>query len=71
MQTEVLKDAIDYYKFNLIFGGARRDEEQSCSKERIVSLREKEHVWNTKNLRPELWNLFNFNKNQEELILAE
>ena len=66
MKTKALKDAIDYYKFDLIFGGARRDEEQSRSKERIVSLREKNHIWNPKNQRPELWNLFNYNKNQDQ-----
>ena len=64
MKTEALKQAIDNYKFDFIFGGARRDEEQSRSKERIVSLREEKHTWDPKNQRPELWNLFNFNKNQ-------
>jgi sulfate adenylyltransferase subunit 2 len=66
MKTEALKQAIDYYKFDFIFGGARRDEEQSRSKERIVSVREKKHIWNPKNQRAELWNLFNFNKNQDQ-----
>jgi sulfate adenylyltransferase subunit 2 len=66
MKTEALKQAIDHYKFDFIFGGARRDEEQSRSKERIVSVRERKHIWDPKNQRPELWNLFNFNKNQEQ-----
>jgi len=66
MKTEALKQAIDYHKFDFIFGGARRDEEQSRSKERIVSLREKAHSWDPKNQRPELWSLFNFHKNQDQ-----
>ena len=66
MKTEALKQAIDKYKFDFIFGGARRDEEQSRSKERIVSVRENTHTWDPKNQRPELWSLFNFNKNQDQ-----
>lgn len=66
MKTEALKQAINHHKFDFIFGGARRDEEQSRSKERIVSLRENTHRWDPKNQRPELWNLFNFNKSQEQ-----
>ena len=66
MKTEALKQAIDHYKFDFIFGGARRDEEQSRSKERIVSVRERKHIWDPKNQRPELWNLFNFNRNQDQ-----
>jgi sulfate adenylyltransferase subunit 2 len=66
MKTEALKQAIDLHKFDFIFGGARRDEEQSRSKERIVSLREKAHSWDPKNQRPELWSLFNFHKNQDQ-----
>jgi sulfate adenylyltransferase subunit 2 len=66
MKTESLKKAIDQYKFDFIFGGARRDEDQSRSKERIVSLREKNHIWNPKNQRPEIWNLFNFEKFKDQ-----
>jgi sulfate adenylyltransferase subunit 2 len=66
MKTEALKQAIDLHKFDFIFGGARRDEEQSRSKERIVSLREKAHSWDPRNQRPELWSLFNFHKNQDQ-----
>lgn len=66
MKTEALKQAIDLHKFDFIFAGARRDEEQSRSKERIVSLREKAHSWDPKNQRPELWSLFNFHKNQDQ-----
>ncbi|MDC1539024.1 sulfate adenylyltransferase subunit CysD [Pelagibacteraceae bacterium] len=66
MKTEALKQALDHYKFDFVFGGARRDEEQSRSKERIVSVRERNHIWDPKNQRPELWSLFNFNKNQDQ-----
>ena len=67
MKTKALKDAIDKYEFDIIFGGARRDEESSRSKERIVSVREKGHIWNPKNQKPELWNLFNYEKNDQTL----
>jgi sulfate adenylyltransferase subunit 2 len=68
MKTEALKQAIDHHKFDFIFGGARRDEEQSRSKERIVSIRDKGHLWNPKNQKPELWNLFNYEKNDEQTL---
>ena len=68
MKTKALKDAIDKYEFDIIFGGARRDEESSRSKERVVSVREKGHLWNPKNQKPELWNLYNFEKNSEQTL---
>jgi sulfate adenylyltransferase subunit 2 len=68
MKTRALKDALDKNNFDVIFGGARRDEEASRSKERIVSVREKGHIWNPKNQRPEIWNLFNFEKNDDQTL---
>jgi sulfate adenylyltransferase subunit 2 len=59
MKTEALKQALDHYRFDAAFGGARRDEEKSRAKERIFSLRSAEHGWNPKNQRPELWRLYN------------
>ena len=59
MKTEGLKQALDRYKFDAAFGGARRDEEKSRAKERIFSFRSASHRWDPKNQRPELWNLFN------------
>jgi sulfate adenylyltransferase subunit 2 len=59
MKTEGLRQALDKYKFDLAFGGARRDEEKSRAKERIVSHRTATHGWDPRNQRPELWRLFN------------
>jgi sulfate adenylyltransferase subunit 2 len=59
MKTEALKQALDRYGFDAAFGGARRDEEKSRAKERIFSFRSQGHVWDPRNQRPELWNLFN------------
>ena len=59
MKTEALKQALDKYGFDAAFGGARRDEERSRAKERIFSFRTKDHVWDPRDQRPELWNLFN------------
>ncbi len=59
MKTQALKQALDQYKFDAAFGGARRDEEKSRAKERIFSFRDKHHRWDPKNQRPELWNIFN------------
>ena len=58
MKTQALKQALDKYRFDAAFGGARRDEEKSRSKERIFSFRDKSHRWDPKNQKPELWNLF-------------
>ncbi len=59
MKTEALKQALDLYKFDAAFGGARRDEEKSRAKERIFSFRTASHIWDPKNQRPELWSLYN------------
>jgi sulfate adenylyltransferase subunit 2 len=59
MKTEGLRQALDKWKFDVAFGGARRDEEKSRSKERIFSHRSAVHGWNPRNQRPELWKLFN------------
>ena len=63
MKTDALKQALNMYKFDTAFGGARRDEEKSRSKERIFSFRTSNHLWDPKNQRPELWNIFNGRKN--------
>ena len=67
-KTEGLKKALDKYKFDVIFGGARRDEENSRAKERVCSFRNAKHEWDPKNQRPELWNLYNFRKKKDESI---
>lgn len=59
MKTQALKQMLDLYKFDAVFGGARRDEEKSRAKERIYSFRDENHRWDPKNQRPELWNLYN------------
>ena len=59
MKTEGLKQALDKYGFDAVIGGARRDEEKSRAKERIFSFRDKNHRWEPKAQRPELWNLYN------------
>jgi sulfate adenylyltransferase subunit 2 len=58
-KTEGLKQALDKYGFDAAFGGARRDEEKSRAKERVVSVRSAQHGWDPKNQRPELWSLYN------------
>lgn len=62
MKTQALKKALDLHKFDVAFGGARRDEEKSRAKERIFSFRTQDHRWDPKNQRPELWNLYNTRK---------
>jgi sulfate adenylyltransferase subunit 2 len=59
MKTEALKQALDKWGFDAAFGGARRDEEKSRAKERVFSFRSAGHVWDPRNQRPELWNLYN------------
>src|SRR5215470_6669709 len=59
MKTEGLRQALDKWKFDAAFGGARRDEEKSRAKERIFSHRSATHVWDPRNQRPELWRLYN------------
>ncbi|MDA7561730.1 sulfate adenylyltransferase subunit CysD [Alphaproteobacteria bacterium] len=68
MKTESLKQALDNYKFDVAFGGARRDEEKSRAKERIFSFRTATHQWDPKSQRPELWNLYNGKKDEGETI---
>ena len=58
-KTQGLKQALDKYGFDAAFGGARRDEEKSRAKERVVSIRSAQHGWDPKNQRPELWKLYN------------
>jgi sulfate adenylyltransferase subunit 2 len=59
MSTEGLRQALDKWEFDAALGGARRDEEKSRAKERVFSFRTKQHVWDPRNQRPELWNLHN------------
>jgi sulfate adenylyltransferase subunit 2 len=59
MKTEALKQALDAHGFDVIIGGARRDEEKSRAKERIFSFRAAGHRWDPKSQRPEMWNLYN------------
>lgn len=61
MRTEALRQALDKWGFDVIFGGARRDEEATRAKERIVSVRQPGHVWEPRSQRPELWNIYNCN----------
>jgi sulfate adenylyltransferase subunit 2 len=70
MKTEGLKQALDKYKFDAAFGGARRDEEKSRAKERIFSFRSANHRWDPKNQRPELWNIYNARVHPGESIRA-
>lgn len=68
MKTEALKQALDHHGFDAAFGGARRDEEKSRAKERVFSFRDKQHQWDPKNQRPELWNLYNSRLHKGESI---
>ncbi|MGE0486295.1 MAG: sulfate adenylyltransferase subunit CysD [Gammaproteobacteria bacterium] len=68
MKTDALKQALDKYGFDAAFGGARRDEEKSRAKERVFSFRDRNHRWDPKNQRPELWNLYNAKVNKGESI---
>lgn len=68
MKTQALKQMLDLYQFDAVFGGARRDEEKSRSKERIYSFRDENHTWDPKNQRPELWNLYNGRHKKGESI---
>ncbi len=68
MKTESLKQALTKYKFDVAFGGARRDEEKSRAKERIFSFRTSDHRWDPKNQRPELWKIYNTRKAPGESI---
>ncbi|NQY27194.1 MAG: sulfate adenylyltransferase subunit CysD [Piscirickettsiaceae bacterium] len=68
MKTDGLKQALDKYGFDAAFGGARRDEEKSRAKERVYSFRDKNHRWDPKQQRPELWNIYNSKVNKGESI---
>jgi sulfate adenylyltransferase subunit 2 len=67
-KTEGLKQALDKYGFDAAFGGARRDEEKSRAKERVFSFRDRNHRWDPKSQRPELWSLYNAKKGPKESI---
>ncbi|MEP7130592.1 MAG: sulfate adenylyltransferase subunit CysD [Sphingomicrobium sp.] len=67
-KTQGLKQALDQHGFDAAFGGARRDEEKSRAKERIFSFRDRNHRWDPKRQRPELWALYNVRKNKGESI---
>ena len=68
MKTQSLKQALNKFKFDAAFGGARRDEEKSRAKERIFSFRDINHRWDPKNQKPELWNLFNTKISKDESV---
>jgi len=68
MKTQALKQALNLYGFDAAFGGARRDEERSRAKERVFSFRDKQHQWDPKNQRPELWDLYNGRVHKGESI---
>ena len=68
MKTDALKQALDQHSFDVAFGGARRDEEKSRAKERIFSFRTRDHRWDPKNQRPELWSIYNTRKRPGESI---
>jgi sulfate adenylyltransferase subunit 2 len=66
MKTQALKQGLDKYGFTAAFGGGRRDEEKSRAKERIFSFRNKNHAWDPKNQKPEMWKLYNTRINKGE-----
>jgi sulfate adenylyltransferase subunit 2 len=67
-KTEGLKQAIDMHRFDLCFGGARRDEEKSRAKERVFSIRSPQHQWDPKRQRPELWSIYNGRRSPGETL---
>ncbi len=66
MKTEALRKALDMFRFDMIFGGARRDEEKSRAKERVFSFRDSGHRWEPRGQRPEIWAIPNLKKNKDE-----
>jgi len=68
MKTQSLKQALTKHGFDAAFGGARRDEEKSRAKERVYSFRDRNHAWDPKNQRPELWSLYNGKHKKGESI---
>ncbi|GMM92165.1 sulfate adenylyltransferase subunit CysD [Qipengyuania sp. MTN3-11] len=69
-KTQGLKQALDAHGFDAAFGGARRDEDKSRAKERVISVRSPGHRWDPRRQRPELWNLYNARKAPGETIRA-
>ena len=67
-KTQGLRQALDKWRFDMVFGGARRDEERSRAKERVFSFRDRHHGWDPRNQRPELWDLYNTRKRPGESI---
>jgi sulfate adenylyltransferase subunit 2 len=67
-KTEGLKQVIEQHRFDLCFGGARRDEEKSRAKERVFSVRSKQHQWDPKRQRPELWQVYNARRSNGETL---
>ena len=65
-KTQALKNALDTHRFDMVLGGARRDEEKSRAKERVFSLRTEQHQWDPKNQRPELWDLYQARKSPNQ-----
>lgn len=70
MRTDALKKALDAGGYDVIFGGARRDEEASRAKERVASVRAPGHVWDPRRQRPELWSIYNWRTDKGETIRA-
>ena len=68
MNLQALKQALDKFRFDAVFGGGRRDEEKSRAKERIFSFRTAQHRWDPKNQRPELWNIYNARIHKDESV---
>jgi sulfate adenylyltransferase subunit 2 len=68
LQTVTLLDGIQQHQFDVVFGGARRDEEKARAKERVFSFRDEFGQWDPKNQRPELWNLYNGRHHKGEHI---
>jgi len=68
LQIEPLLAAIEAHRFDMVFGGARRDEEKARAKERMFSFRDEFSQWDPKNQRPELWSLYNARHHRGEHI---
>jgi sulfate adenylyltransferase subunit 2 len=70
LQTYTLLDIIEEFKFDVLIGGGRRDEEKARAKERIFSVRDEFGQWNPKLQRPELWNTYNGKIHKGENVRA-
>jgi len=66
MKTDALRQVLDSFRFDMIFGGARRDEEKSRAKERVFSFRDAGHRWEPRGQRPELWSIPNLRRRRDE-----